>query len=340
MFELQWPWLMLLAPLPLLVLRLPRIAQPQAAALRVPFFQRLRGLGVDAAAPRRDSDRLNLLLLGLMWLALLLAASRPVWIGEAAELPTSGRDLMLAVDISGSMLQEDMIVDDNALPRITVVKAVVGEFIHQRRGDKLGLILFGSQAYMQSPLSFDIDTLGTLLEEAQVGFAGKATAIGDAIGFAIKRLRQRPDNSRVLILLTDGADTASSLKPAQAAELAATEGVKIYTIGFGATEMEVPGLWGTRLGARTINPSADLDEATLRAIAERTGGEFFRARSPAELQAAYRAIAELEPIEQEAELLRPQASLLQWPLLLALLLMLAVALRHSGLLNGGLKRAD
>uniref|UniRef100_UPI003568433A VWA domain-containing protein n=1 Tax=Spongiibacter sp. TaxID=2024860 RepID=UPI003568433A len=264
--------------------------------------------------------------MSLLWLSLLVAASGPQWVGAPQALPASGRDLMLAVDISGSMAQQDMKIQGNALPRITVVKAVVNEFVRQRQGDKLGLILFGSQAYIQSPLSFDLHTLGILMDEAQVGFAGKQTAIGDAIGFAIKRLRKRPENSRVIVLLTDGADTASTLPPLEAAAVAQREHIRIYTIGVGATEMELPGLFGSRLGARKINPSADLDEKTLREIAHRTGGEYFRARDTAELQSAYAAIAALEPVEQEQQHIRPRRSLLHWPLLIAIGCALALLL--------------
>lgn len=330
MFEFQWPLIFLLAPLPLLVRWLSKPQNQQtAAALRVPFFSQLRSLGGDHSGPIRSSNYLNLILLSLVWLALLGGAARPMWIGEPVAMPTTGRDLMLAVDISGSMSQEDMVIKDRNLPRIAVVKAVVNEFVRQRQGDKLGLILFGTNAYIQSPLSFDLDTLSTLMNEAQVGFAGKQTAIGDAIGFAIKRLRKRPENSRVLILLTDGADTASTLKPLKAAQLAAAEKIKIYTIGVGATEMKVPGIFGSNFGARTVNPSADLDEGTLQTIADNTGGDYFRARNPAELQAAYEAIAALEPIEQEQEMLRPEKSLLHWPLLFAGAAMLLLAVNRN-----------
>lgn len=320
MFEFEWPWIFWLAPLPLLVHLLTRPAAP-GAALRVPFFRRLQSLEAPTQGLGRQRNVLQLVLLSLMWLALLGGAARPIWIGAPVTLESNGRDLMLAVDISGSMRQEDMLVNGETLPRISVVKAVINEFVQQRSGDRLGLILFGSQAYIQSPLSFDLHTLKQLMDEAQVGFAGQKTAIGDAIGFAIKRLRDRPSDSRVLILLTDGADTASNIEPRKAAELAAAEAVKIYTIGVGASEMEVPGLFGSRFGARTVNPSADLDEASLIAIAQTTGGRYFRAHNPAELQQAYQAIGELEPIAQDGEVLRPQKSLLQWPLLAAAILM-------------------
>lgn len=203
--------------------------------------------------------------------------------------------------------------------RITVVKAVVGDFVQRRKSDRLGLILFGTRAYLQSPLSFDRTTVKQLLQEAQVGFAGEKTAIGDAIGMSIKRLRKRPENSRVLILLTDGANTAGQITPLKAAELAAQAKIKIYTVGVGADTMMTPGIFGG-FGARQINPSADLDETTLRAIATNTGGQYFRARSPQELQGIYQLLDTLEPIDQEAEIFRPTQSLFYWPLGFTLLL--------------------
>lgn len=331
MLNLHWPWLLLALPLPLLLRLLPAPRREAATALRVPFFQSLMALREQSRRPSQAPAAASQLGLWLLWCCLVVAATGPQWLGEPQAMPSSGRDLMLAVDISGSMAQQDMKIQDSALPRITVVKAVVNEFVRQRQGDKLGLILFGSRAYIQSPLSFDLATLGQLMEEAQVGFAGKQTAIGDAIGFAIKRLRKRPENSRVVILLTDGADTASTLPPLEAAAVAQRENIRIYTIGVGATEMELPGLFGSRLGARKINPSADLDEDSLREIAHRTGGEYYRARDTAELQAAYQAIAALEPIEQEQQQVRPRRSLLHWPLAAALVLVVGLSLFRGGL---------
>ena len=334
MLSVQWPWLLLTLPLPMLVMLLSKATNKDrvTSALRVPFYQQLVQLRDQGSTSFNTNNKLGLTGLWLLWLCLVAAASGPQWVGDAQALPSNGRDLMLAVDISGSMAQQDMKIQGSALPRITVVKAVVNEFVRQREGDKLGLILFGSRAYIQSPLSFDLTTLGQLMEEAQVGFAGKQTAIGDAIGFAIKRLRKRPENSRVVILLTDGADTASTLPPLEAAAVAQRESIRIYTIGVGATEMELPGLFGSRLGARKINPSADLDEKTLREIAHQTGGEYYRARDTSELQAAYNAIAALEPIEQEQQHIRPRRSLLHWPLIAAVLCALAIpALRGRAL---------
>ena len=232
---------------------------------------------------------------------------------------------MLAVDISGSMEQTDMELNGRAVTRLLAVKKVLNDFLSRRGGDRVGLILFGSQAYLQAPLSFDLKTIETLLMESEIGLAGKSTAIGDAIGLGIKRLRKRPDDQRVLILLTDGANTAGAIEPLKAAELAQMEQLKIYTIGVGATEMTVRGLFGSR----RINPSADLDESTLTAIAEQTGGRYFRARNTAELDEIYRLIDELEPVEQDGEFWRPQRSLLHWPLIGVLLCSLLLMLQRS-----------
>ena len=206
--------------------------------------------------------------------------------------------------------------------RLVAVKAVVGNFVTERTGDRLGLILFGEKAYLQTPLTFDRNTLQTLLNEAQLGFAGNGTAIGDAIGLSVKRLQDRPENHRVLILLTDGANNAGELDPLQAAALAKRASVKIYTIGIGAETQESWGLFGKRV----TNPSADLDETTLTGIAEATGGRYFRARNPEELRAIYEELNRLEPIEQDAETIRPVAALYYWPLAVAFIFSLLIAL--------------
>lgn len=266
----------------------------------------------------------------LIWLALIISAARPQYIGEPVQLPTNGRDLMLAVDISGSMGTEDMEVGNTLVSRLLVVKAVVGDFVERRVGDRLGLILFGSKAYLQTPLTFDRKTVRTLLMETPLGIAGGKTAIGDAIGLAVKRLQSRPADSRVLILLTDGQSNIGEVTPLQAAKIAAQEGVKIYTIGFGAEEMQIPGL----LFNRTVNPSSELDSQTLIEIAELTGGIYQRARSAAELQAIYTVLDELEPIEQDQETFRPVMSLFYWPLALALLASVLLIVTHPVMLSG------
>lgn len=334
MIEWLWPWLFLLTPLPWLIRRFAPAAHSRQPALRAPFFQEWQTLGSAQHSRSLRAGSFTTAALWLLWLALLTATARPVWIGEPVELPDSGRDLMLAVDISGSMRIEDMQVGNQLARRLDAVKAVGAEFIQRRSGDRLGLILFGSKAYVQSPLSFDTTTVERFLREAQIGFAGQETAIGDAIGLAVKRLKERPADSRVLVLLTDGQDTASSVQPLEAARLAANLGIRIYTIGIGADELSLPGLFGSSFGSRQINPSRDLDEQGLQEIAELTGGTYFRARNPQELASIYRLVDELEPVEQVASVYRPRVALSYLPLLAALLISFGLALgRVFGELN-------
>ena len=328
MITLLWPAMLLLLPLPLLLRRALPPRDAQRPALRAPFFGSWRGLADDRAPTGALQRRLPAVLLWLIWLLLLVAAARPLWIGEAVELPNSGRDLMLAVDISGSMRVEDMQVRNGMARRIDAVKELGSDFMARRSGDRLGLILFGSRAYLQSPLSFDVQTVQRFLREAQIGFAGQETAIGDAIGLAVKRLQARPATNRVLVLLTDGQDTASTVDPIEAARLAASLDVRIYTIGIGAESLTLPGLLGSPLGSRTVNPSADLDEETLQTIASLTDGRYFRARDPAELATIYDLLEELEPLEVDVSLYRPRQSLIAAPLLLAFVLSFALVLRQ------------
>jgi Ca-activated chloride channel family protein len=334
MLNLLWPWALALAPIPFLYRWWRKPATTNTPALRAPILASAAEGNSGSGDSRQRLRQLLLLLLGLCWLAALLALSRPVWIGEPVALPTDGRDILLAVDISGSMERDDMELRGRQVNRLVAVKSVVSDFVVERKGDRLGLILFGEKAYLQTPLTFDRLTMQTLLNEAQIGFAGSnGTAIGDAIGLAVKRLQERPENHRVVILLTDGASNAGELDPLKAADLARRAKVKIYTIGIGAEVQETWGLFGKRV----TNPSADLDEAALTQIAQTTGGQFFRATNPKELQAIYTELNRLEPIEQAAETLRPIATLFHWPLGLAFVLSLLIALLGFG---GSISRGE
>jgi len=249
---------------------------------------------------------------------LVTAAMRPQWLGEAVALPQTGRNLLLAVDVSGSMQIPDL---ENGATRLDVVKQVAGDFISRRKGDRIGLILFGTRPYLQAPLTFDRTTVATWLLEAAIGIAGRETAIGDAIGMALKTLRG-VSGKAVLVLLTDGTNTAGHVPPLKAAELAAQQGLRIYTIGIGGKPREVQGL----LGSQMIDPAADLDEKTLKEIAQTTGGRYFRARDRAALEDIYHRIDELEPVGGNSQTVRPITELYPWPLGLAFLLSLGLAL--------------
>ncbi len=312
----QWPWLLLLLPLPWLRgLRSRARAAQQVLAPQLPIFGRVKAMGLAHMGDASQRSPWHRLLLGLAWLSLVLAVMRPTWVGDAVSLPLSGRDLMLAVDISPSMKEQDMTLQDKPVTRLDVVKDVVSEFVQKRAGDRVGLILFGSKPYIQAPLTFDLQTVNTLLQESFLGMAGQATAIGDAIALGVKRLRKRPEQSRVLILLTDGSNTAGDIPPDKAAQLAAQERIRIYTIGVGAEAMLQRSFFGTR----RINPSADLDEDMLVQIAETTGGQYFRARNRDEMNQIYNQINQLEPIEQESQTFRPSRSLFHWLLASSLL---------------------
>jgi len=323
--QIEWPLVFLAIPLPLLAyLLLPAGSLQARSALRVPVIDDYR---LDAgAASIPQPRRWRLWLAALAWLLLVLAASRPQWLGEAVSMPVSGRDLMLAVDLSDSMRTADFRIEGEQVNRLQATKRVASRFIERRRGDRLGLILFGTRAYLQAPLTFDNRTVIRLLQESALGLAGERTAIGDAIGLAIKRLDLESDNSRVLVLMTDGANTAGEVTPQKAAQLAADRGLKIYTIGIGA-DQDIETSW---FGIRRRNPSAQLDEKTLRAIAEVSGGRYFRARDSEELEQIYRELDELEPMPRDSEKLRSVSALFVWPLGIALALAAILALPGPG----------
>lgn len=308
MLNFEWPWIFILLPAPWFVYTFMPATQRSDAPLLVPFYDLIPG--TDQSRSEEGGSRLKGLALSLIWLLLLISAGRPQWIGDPISIPASGRDLMLAIDISGSMGQEDMILDGAVSTRLDMVKKVGNDFIDRRTGDRIGLLLFGTQAYIQAPLTFDRNTVKTLFNQAQLGFAGKKTSIGDAIGLSIKRLKDRPEENRILILLTDGSNTAGKVEPLQAAKLAQQTGVTIYTIGVGADEMYIRSFFGNR----KINPSTDLDEDMLKEIASLTGGSYFRARNTEELERIYHQIDKLEPVEQDSEVFRPVQSLFHYPL--------------------------
>ena len=312
MFELAWSWLLWALPLPLLAAwLLPRARSATSAALKLPHT------GIEWPATTKSSPVSNLrrILALLAWALLVLSAARPQWLGEPEDVPRSGRDLLLAVDTSGSMSIRDMQIGNRAADRFSTVQVIASDFIERRVGDRVGLILFGSRAYLLTPLTFDLKTVAKQLDESAIGLAGRETAIGDAVGLAVKRLLERPQDQRVLILLTDGVNNAGELDPQKAIELAEANKVRIYTVGIGAEAVSVDSLFGSRM----VNPSADLDVAMLTSMAEKTGGKFFRARDTAELAGIYREINQLEPIADKAETLRPVDELYAWPLALAML---------------------
>lgn len=312
MIEFAWPYLFTLAPLPWILYKLlPSTHYQENAALKVPELQDFVNFSTQAPS---SIPKLKTLLLFFVWLTLLTAAARPQWIGERVEIPQTGRDLMLAVDLSGSMQVKDFEINGQYMDRLSALKLIASDFIDRREGDRIGLILFGSNAYLQTPLTFDISTVKQLLMESAVGLAGKETAIGDAIGLAVKHLDDSPKTSRVLILLTDGNNNTGELTPEKAAEIASHVNLKIHTVAIGAKEMVVQTLFGTQ----RMNPSAELDEKTLKMVAEKTGGTYFRAYNSKELVQIYKEIDRLETIERTKEFYRPIQEIYFWPLVIAI----------------------
>jgi Ca-activated chloride channel homolog len=304
-----WPWMFLLLPLPWLVWKFLPPAAP-GAALRLP-----QPVSLPSEAKHVSVRRPRILLAGLAWMLLVCAAARPQQLAPPQAITHSGRGLMLAVDCSGSMAIEDMRFGNTMVSRFAAVKAIAQRFIKMRSGDDVGLILFGTQAYLLTPLTFDVDAVAKQMSGAAVGLAGRETAIGDAITLAVKHLVALPARARVLVLLTDGVNTAGSVAPLDAAKLAKAAGVRIYTIGVGSETQSV-NVFGMQLSA----PDNALDVQVLTHIADETGGRFFRAADGDELAAAYRTIDALEPLATGHSLLRPDHEWYPWPLGLAMLL--------------------
>lgn len=318
MIEFLWIWAFAFLPLPLLARFLPGKKHQQQAALLVPQLTQ----GMQTIEKPASRSRVYIVLATLAWIALVTAVARPQWLGDPISIPSEGRDLMLAVDLSGSMEMEDMAINGRTVNRLQMIKYVMDDFIERRVGDRIGLILFGDTAYLQAPLTYDRETVRTLLNESLIKLVGERTAIGDAVGLAVKRFRKKDESNRVLILLTDGQNTAGNLDPMQAKELAMAEDITIYTIGVGADQMITRGLFGNR----RINPSAELDESMLTDLAQSTGGQYFRARDVQELEQIYSTLDELEPIERESRQMRPLKALFYYPLALSLFLTTLMAL--------------
>lgn len=313
MLHFAWPWFALLLPLPWLIRRfVPAASQTQSGALRVPFFQNIQQLQQQTSSGA--VSRTKLIVMSIVWSLLVVAVMRPQWLGDPVPLPRQGRNIILAVDISGSMQIPDMTLKGKQATRLDVVKAVASKFIQRRKGDRLGLILFGTRAYLQTPLTFDRKTVQALLNDTTIGLAGRRTAVGDATGLAIKRLREQDVKNRILILLTDGASNAGILQPKQAAELAAKNDVRIYTIGIGNDRYAVKTVFGPQL--LTLN--SDLDVKTLQQMAQTTQGLFFRAKDTKSLEKVYAKIDAVEPIQVDKSVFRPVQALYPWPLAFAL----------------------
>ena len=308
MIELAYPWALALLALPALMRLLPAYKESRDS-IRVPFFDKLVELSEqrpETGAMILRRDRAQLFLVNFMWLCLILSAAKPQWIGPPVEQQKSGRDLMVAVDLSGSMEARDFTLPEGeTVDRLQAVKGVLAELAEQRVSDRLGLIVFGDAAYLQTPFTDDHKVWSQLLAETEIGMAGQSTVFGDAIGLAIKLFQESDSDNRVLIMLTDGNDTGSTVPPVDAAKVAAASDIRIYTIAIG--------------DPATVGEEA-LDMDTIGRVAEITGGQVFQALDQEALKRAYSAIGELEPEMYESISFRPRESLHWLPICVAVLL--------------------
>jgi Ca-activated chloride channel homolog len=324
MFHFYWPWLALLLPLPFLIRRIMPSAKEKDKVPEI-YFPALHRLKSAFAVSNRANESSNLLffiLFSLMWLSLVLALMQPEKVDQLTQIKHKGYDLMLAVDISASMQAVDFSTPSKVISRLEATKDVVSKFVLGRQGDRVGLITFGENAYLHVPLTLDTQSVSRMLHDTVSGMAGNATAIGDAIGLSVRTLRERPEGSRVLILLTDGEDNASSIPPLEAAKLAKQYGIRIYTIGVG-TEGLVP--FPTQLGGYGM-VQVSIDEELLTEIATLTGGQYFRATDKKALSSIYRRINELEKSESNETIFLIREPFYYYPLGLSMLFLFLLSL--------------
>ena len=332
MIEFRYPFMIVLLLLPFLVrYLLPVVRGMYGDALKVPFvkdftqIETLQQKGGASSAPIKSKTAFWFLF--ILWGLLILAAMRPQQIGEPIRLKNDSRDILMVMDISTSMLETDFSYQGKRLDRLTAVKAVASDFIKKRPADRVGLILFGTRAYLQVPLTFDKSSLDEVLWSMEAGMAGNSTSVGDALGLALKSLRQEEKTAdkqnKIIILLTDGESNDGSLSLPQAIDLAEKEGVKVYTIGVGGGSFSLANAF---FGIK----NSPLDEESLKTLAEKTKGRYFRADDLKGLVGVYQAIDQLEPENREQNFVYPRQELYYWPLLAAFVLasMMAYAYRR------------
>ncbi len=322
MIHLTYPWILIALPLPWLVWQFMKPYKTQSRSVRIPFFSRLvdaSGVRPEAGAAVVKKMRFQLAAGVCVWSLLLLAAAKPMYIGDPIEKDLAARDVMLAVDISGSMETADIAnAGGKTIERLAAVKEVLQKFIADREEDRIGLIVFGSRAYVQVPFTRDLSAAGDLLNSIRVGMAGPQTALGDAVGLAIRTFERSEVEQRMLIILTDGSDTASKMTPLNAAAIAAQNDVKIFTIGIG-------------------NPDAAgeerVDFEVLKEMAKKASGKFFTPDDQESLLQVYQEIDSSVPRETKTLSYRPEISLIHWPAGMAcivILLSYPILLRSRG----------
>lgn len=311
MFSFAAPWVFLLLPLPVLIYLIAPPLREKTASIRIPFFRHVaRAAGVEPkpGSVIRTRARLQTACVIAIWILLVLALARPERLGDPIVIEKSARDVVLALDISGSMDQRDFKTESGApMQRLQAVKDVLKQFITERDGDRMALIIFGTRAFVQAPFTEDLNSLNGFLDQTQVGMAGPNTALGDAIGLGIRTFDSSEVEQRLMIVLSDGADTSSRMTPVNAAAIAAQKNVVIYTIGVGDPD---------------ASGEDRVDLQALQDIADRTGGAYFFADDTTALAQTYDRIDELNPRSVETQSYRPRESLTHIPLSLALIIIL------------------
>ena len=320
----QAAWLLLL-PL-VLFFMFPAIKKTYGDALKVPFLADIKQIqsvsGKGISFKPAVFSAIKIFLLALVWVLMVLALCRPQWVGKPIPVKNEGREILLVVDISNSMSEEDFQYKNKMYSRLTAVKNVIDNFIDKRTSDRIGLVLFGTQAYLQAPLTYDKQSVKEILWNADAGMAGNSTSIGDAVGVALKNLAEsegKPEN-KVIILLTDGENNDGSLSLPQAIALAKEEGVKIYTIGAGSDSENFFG------GLFSIPVNTGLDEESLQALAEETKGNYFRAKDVNSLFQIYNEIDKLEPMTSEGRYVQEVKELYPYAAAMALILFMILVL--------------
>ncbi len=308
--EIAYKWIWLLLPLPLLVFAILPPLRRRRTALVAPFIQRAAAISGTKPGPAAWITRKSIwayMVLALCWICLLAAASSPRYVSKPGKRPKTVRSFLIAADISVSMAQNDWVVHNRHMSRWEAVKSLMKEFIAQRKSDQMALVVFGSNAYIQAPLTTDLPMINWLLDQTEVGMAGQMTNIGDAIAYSVKILKQDTLKQKVMLLITDGVDTGTDLLPLDAASAAGRDSITIYTLG---------------IGQASGSGGYDLDEHTLKAIAAATGGRYFNALDEKGLSGVYKALDKLTPVEYEEESNKPITLLYYYPLLAAVALAL------------------
>lgn len=309
MFIFAHIWLFLLLPLPLVFRRLSRPYREERPAVLVPFFDELAALSGQSpgdGAIVRGQPLPRQIVAGLCWVLLVAAMARPQWVEPPVVKDIPSRDILLGVDLSSSMETEDFTTaDGKKSSRLDAVKGVLDDFLTRRKGDRVGLIFFGTAPFIQAPFTEDLETCRELLREAQVGMAGPKTSIGDAIGLSINMFKDSTVKDKLLILLTDGNDSSSKLEPEKAAAIARDDGIVIDTVA---------------VGDPTAVGEQKLDVKTLKDVAAMTGGSYYWAGDGPGLENIYKEIDKLSTHQIESVSYRPKVDLYYWPLTAVLVL--------------------